>query len=442
MKKRIIIPNAKSLKQTYQYFEEASFWAFLAFVGALNIKDLIPFLKISSKTRNYFTGLTFLVLIICLIGLYFSNKVREVVPVLKVDKMNAKSKFIAWRIRRCFSIVALTDVLGFDNKTRYGFAMPEIFVFVNQTCSGGWIAIENMKNYQKLSQDSTLHDLSSLLVGRLIQKYSFTNSELSKDGNFIIFYFEDAVESHRLVVKNNNVKPFISNDNNEVKLAKDLVWHSSVSPHLAIIGRTRSGKSMLCGSYLVPLLIAQNWKIAFYSTKNDKYVRAFKGEYEPERIISSLENWAKIMKKRADLIAKAGKDSYLDMPNMRHIGIFIDEVGNLNAQVDEDKALKMRWKNVIKALTSAGASSGISIIACSQYGSLEGFLPSSLAVTNLQDAVIILGLAADSPKDRQYFMAGFELEHRNYKAGQGVARFTYSGQKWEKPCFYETPLIC
>ena len=204
-----------------------------------------------------------------------------------------------------------------------------------------------MKNYQKLSQDSTLHDLSSLLVGRLIQKYSFTNSELSKDGNFIIFYFEDAVESHRLVVKNNNVKPFISNDNNEVKLAKDLVWHSSVSPHLAIIGRTRSGKSMLCGSYLVPLLIAQNWKIAFYSTKNDKYVRAFKGEYEPERIISSLENWAKIMKKRADLIAKAGKDSYLDMPNMRHIGIFIDEVGNLNAQVDEDKALKVLYEDEI-----------------------------------------------------------------------------------------------
>jgi len=62
-------------------------------------------------------------------------------------------------------------------------------------------------------------------------------------------------------------------------------------------------------------------------------------------------------------------------------------------------------------------------------------LPSSLAVTNLQDATIMLGLAADSPKDRQYLMAGFEIEHRNYKTGQGVARFTYSGQRWEKPCF-------
>lgn len=255
-KKRVIIPTAKSLKQPYQYFEEALFWAFLAFVGALNIGVLIPIFNFSSKTKNYLTGLTFFTLIICLIGLCISNEIRETVPAMKVDKMNIKSKFIAWKIRRCFSIVKLTDVLGFDNKTRYGFAMPEIFVFVNQTCSSGWVAIENMNNYQKLSKDSTLHDLSSLLVGKLIQEYSFTSSNSSKDGNFIIFYFENTVKSQRLIVKNGNIEHCISSNLNDVKLAKNLVWHSSVSPHLAIIGRTRSGKSVLCGSYLIPVLMA------------------------------------------------------------------------------------------------------------------------------------------------------------------------------------------
>lgn len=442
MKKRLIISNDKSLKQTYQYFKEASLWAFFAFIVALNISDLVPFFRFSNKTKNYLTGLSFFVLLVCLLGLLISNGMRETVPVIKTDKMNFKAKFIAWKIRRCFSVTVLIDVLGFDNKTRYGFAMPEITIFVNNSCSSGWVAIENMQNYQKLSQDSMLHDLSSLLTGKTIQKYSFTSSSLSKDGNFIIFYFEDTVISQRLIVRNNNVKQFISDDLNDVKLAKNLIWHSAVSPHMAIIGRTRSGKSVLCGSYLIPLLIAQKWEIAFYSIKNDKYVRQFKGEYKPEKIISALEKWADLMKKRADIIARAGKDSYLDIPGMKHIAIFIDEVGNLNAQVEDDKDLKVMWKKVIKVLTSAGASSGISIIACSQFGSLEGFLPSSLAVTNLQDATIMLGLAADSPKDRQYLMAGFEIEHRNYKTGQGVARFTYSGQRWEKPCFYETPLIC
>ena len=66
MKKRLIISNDKSLKQTYQYFKEASLWAFFAFIVALNISDLVPFFRFSNKTKNYLTGLSFFVLLVCL----------------------------------------------------------------------------------------------------------------------------------------------------------------------------------------------------------------------------------------------------------------------------------------------------------------------------------------------------------------------------------------
>lgn len=441
MRRRNIIPDDKSLKQPIQYFEEGSFWTFLIFVIALNINDLLPFLKLTRKFKNEFTGLSFFAFLVSLFGLIIANYLRERVPTINVEKMKFKSRLLAYKIRNCFNVSTLINNLGFENETKFGFEMPVIRVFVNDSCSGGWVAIENMSNYNKLSRDDMIQNLSGVLKSKGVQRFSFVSSGLSKDGNFMIYQFEDMVSSQRLIVKDGNIKPFVSKDSNDVRLAKDLVWHSAMSAHLAIVGRTRSGKTMFCGSYLIPLFLAQGWEIAFYSTKNDKYVREFNGEFEPQKIILALENWVKIMKDRADKIAKAGKDSYLDMPNMKHIGIIIDEISNLNAQVSEDRMLKERWKNVSKILTSSGASSGISIVACSQYGSLEGFLPTSTAVTNVQDAVIILGLAADNGKDRQYLMAGFDLEHRNYKCGQGIGRFVYSGEKWEQPHFYETPLI-
>ncbi len=103
-----------------------------------------------------------------------------------------------------------------------------------------------------------------------------------------------------------------------------------------------------------------------------------------------------------------------------------------------NKDLKKRWEAVITALTGVGASSGVHIIAMSQRGTKDFFLPSS-ALTNARDAVIMLGLAADSGDDRRFLIPGYEIDHRAYGQGQGLAMFVTSGKRWEQPNFYETP---
>lgn len=140
-----------------------------------------------------------------------------------------------------------------------------------------------------------------------------------------------------------------------------------------------------------------------------------------------------------------GKKKYLEMANMPDIGIFFDELGNLNASLESldkvDKSLKLtaRWTNAINRLSATGASTGIHIIAISQFATKEGFLP-SLARVNCSDAVIMLGGAADSADERKYLMSGFaDLPKRSYGTGQGVARILGSGKKWEVPHHYETP---
>lgn len=123
-----------------------------------------------------------------------------------------------------------------------------------------------------------------------------------------------------------------------------------------------------------------------------------------------------------------GKKKYLDLPDLVDIGLFFDEIGNLNAALELDKSLKKRREVAINKLTATGGSVGLHITAISQFATKEAFLP-SLARVNCSDAVIMLAGAADSADERRFLMSGFaDLPKRNYKIGQGVARIITSGK--------------
>ena len=232
---------------------------------------------------------------------------------------------------------------------------------------------------------------------------------------------------------------FVSNDDHAIRLSKNLVWHSEVTPHLSIIARTRAGKSVLAGRYISSLMILQGWTIEYNSAKLDRYVKEHNGQSDTEEIIKRAEHWVYFMKDRLQKIEEAGKEKYLDMIEMNDIAIFFDELGNLNAELELNKALKKRWETAINKLTATGGSAGIHVIAISQFATKDGFLP-SLARVNCSDAVIMLGGAADSADERRYLMPGFaDLPKRSYGKGQGVARIVSSGKKWENPHFFEAP---
>lgn len=376
-----------------------------------------------------------------------SLKNREQVSVLKIDKMNKEANKLANRINKLFNDKTITDVLKLSNSTRYGEEMPEIYVFLDSSLKEGFIAIENISNFDRADRDKFEQKISGVLSGKY-QKYSVVSSELTLDDSFILFYFEDSITSERLIIDNTgDIKENISECEHHIRLAKNLVWQCNITAHLSIIARTRAGKSVLAGEYMARLMLLQNWIVEYNSAKYDRYVKEFNGKSDPIEIVERAEYWCFVMDNRLQEINNAGKDKYLDMKDMPNIAIFFDELGNLNASLESldktDKTLKItsRWITAINRLSATGASAGIHIIAISQFATKEGFLP-SLARVNCSDAVIMLGGAADSPTERQYLMSGFaDLPKRSYKKGQGIARIQGSGRKWETPHFYETPYI-
>lgn len=364
---------------------------------------------------------------------------RERVAKLQIPAMTGQARRLAFEIKRQMKPVWLVKLLNVE-RSPWGYPLPRVGVFVEPDCSTGWVAIENSPLFNNFDSDQVLNDLSGLMSTRKLRRLGFTSSEISRDGTYYLFYFEDVRTSQRLIVKG-NLTPFVSSNPHEVLLAKNLIWHVSGStPHLALIGHTRSGKSYFVGHYLLPLVKLQGWKVAFYSVKADKYVDQYEGESDPLKIIEALENWEKTMRMRNNRIKLAGKERYTEMQGMPDVAIVIDEIASLNGAVSSDRKLKQRWETVIGKLTATGASAGIHVIALSQYGTKESFLPTT-ARANVSDAVILLGMAADSPSDRQYLLPGFEIPHREYGTGQGVARIVSAGKMWEKPHFYETPLF-
>ena len=376
-----------------------------------------------------------------------SLKNREQVSVLKIDKMNKEANKLATRINKLFNDKTITDVLKLSNSTRYGEEMPEIYVFLDSSLKEGFIAIENISNFDRADRDKFEQKISGVLSGKY-QKYSVVSSELTLDDSFILFYFEDTITSERLIINNiGDIKENVSECEHHIRLAKNLVWQCNITAHLSIIARTRAGKSVLAGEYMARLMLLQNWIVEYNSAKYDRYVKEFNGKSDPIEIVERAEYWCFVMDNRLQEINNAGKDKYLDMKDMPNIAIFFDELGNLNASLESldktDKTLKItsRWITAINRLSATGASAGIHIIAISQFATKEGFLP-SLARVNCSDAVIMLGGAADSPTERQYLMSGFaDLPKRSYKKGQGIARIQGSGRKWETPHFYETPFF-
>lgn len=439
-KYRRIKPTPNCKLQGYQL-------SLIAFVVTMGVTGLLVYI---SSLIPFFTRLLlfFYVLNIFILGiLAFLCSKREEVSTISIPVMSNQANRLSKRLRRLFSDKQITDVLRLANSTRYGDELPEITVWINDDLNEGYIAIENIANWERANREKFEQRVSGILAGKY-QRYAVVSSELTAGDSFIIFYFEDTLTSQRLHVEDesDSLKEYINDNNHALRLSKDLVWYSDITAHLSIIARTRAGKSVLAGRYMARLMLLQGWIVEYHSAKYDRYVKEFNGQSDPIKIVERAEYWCSFMDKRLAEINDAGKEKYLEMENMPDIGLFFDELGNLNASLESldkvDKTLKItaRWTTAINRLSATGASAGIHIIAISQFATKEGFLP-SLARVNCSDAVIMLGGAADSADERKYLMAGFaDMPKRNYSKGQGVARIIGSGRKWENtPHFYETP---
>lgn len=438
-KYRRIVKDKESSYQAYQVCLIALFFvliiALFLLMGQINKFNLIEVSNIIRLIIKFLIAGVFLMMFL-FIFVYGS---RERVARITIPKMDKKAQKRANKIRRLFNDKTITDVLKLVNKTRYGTEMLEVFVYLDDDLYSGFIAIENIAIFDILDRSKIEQKISGILSGKY-QKYAVVSVELVRGDTYVLYHFEDAQTSMRLVLENtDDISNYVSKNKCDIKLAKDLVWHANKVPHMSIIARTRAGKSVFAGGYLAELMRLQGWIVEYNSAKKDIYVKKFNGKYEPIEIVERAEYWLSEMKKRLNEIDEANAEKYTDL-DMIDIAVFFDEIGNLNSSLENDKTLKKRWENAINGLSATGASAGLHIISISQRATKERFL-TGLTRTNSSDAVIFLGTAADEATKRQYLIAGYEMPKRSYSAGQGIARFDGSGRKWQEPHFYETPLF-
>lgn len=354
-----------------------------------------------------------------------------------VAEMSKMAKRRARKIQKNFKDSILAEYLKMGVSTRYGIALPGVSVWVADDLDSGSVYIENLGAYGKLENSQVLASLSGILPS----PYEVVISDMVKGGAFVRFGFEDAETSHRFIVKNNDLRPFISRDVHSLRLADDLVWNARKVPHGSVIGRTGSGKSVFAGRYLANLASLQGWEVIYASAKPDRYTNQFGKVTTPEQITIKAEELVEIMQERLTRIQELGVDDYGDIEGMNDIVFFIDEIGHLNALLSDNKKLKIRFENAMKSLSFTGRSAGIHLIGVSQFATIEAFFPSAVR-GNMKDCVIMLGGSANSGEERKFLIPGYsDFAQRSYSLGEGVALVLGAGKKWEKPHYFATPFF-
>jgi len=389
---------------------------------------------------NFFLG-TFILIIFIIVSLLmlilFIINYNDIQKVYSVKPMSKKSLKRAKFIKKKFTDSVLAERFKIGIKTRYGVMIPSVSLWVSESLDTGTIFIENLGTFEKLDRSKLIESVSGILPS----PYECVSTSLVLGAKFFRFEFEDTQTSHRFIVSNYNLKPFINNDVHSISLSDDLVWNARTTPHLSLVGHTGSGKSFVAGSYIAELMVLQGWTVVYASMKPDRYTHKFNGPTTAENITDTAEHLVEIMKKRLLKIQKMGADDYSKISGMNDISFFVDEIGHLNAVLDSDKKLKIRFENAMKALSFTGRSSGIHVIGVSQFATIEAFFPSSVR-GNMKDAVIMLGGSANSGEERKFLIPGFtDIPNRNYKIGEGIVLMLNSGNKWSKPHYFETPLF-
>lgn len=392
--------------------------------------------RLKINILNLFIGALFLIVSLFTLVLYaISNYDRQ--RIYNVPNMGKTALKRARKIRKQFNPSNLAETLRVGINTKNGIKLPSVSIWISNDLDTGSLFFENLGSFEKLDRSKIIESISGILPS----PYEAINGYMISSGAFMKFDFEDTTTSHRFVVSNHDLKPFISDDVHSLRLSDDLVWNARRVPHASIIGRSGSGKTMFSGGYMANIAFLQGWKVIYASAKPDQYTRKFKGPTTPEGITAVAEKLVLIMQKRLLKIQRNAVDDYGDIDKMRDIAFFIDEIGHLNAMIDSDKKLKARFEKAMKSLSFTGRSAGIHLIGVSQFATIEAFLSSPVR-GNMKDCVIMLGGSANSGEERKFLMPGFnDLPKRDYKTGQGIAMVLEAGNKWKTPHYFETPLI-
>lgn len=301
----------------------------------------------------------------------------------------------------------------------------------------GNLYIENIGLWHKLGANDLLNRISGV-ISSPFEIYGV--AQLTHDGRFVQFSFKDVSHSERFEIRRESEYEALKMPEGQygIRLANDLVWSFETAPMMSILGRTGSGKSFFA-QYIAHMAEIQGYKVFYYSAKRDEYVKKYNGESEIEQTVIALERHVENMQRRLKKIADADVTDYRDIRIMP-IVLFVDELGNYNASMSDDKKMFTRFHSAIKRLLMTGRSAGYVVIAMGQSASVESFLPSA-SRSQTSDMSVILGRSNAS--ERAYMFPGFEITPRTYPKGTGIlySNDTNNPHHSDAPAYFEAPYI-
>lgn len=194
-KYRRINRNSTSVLQAYQVTLMACGISFISLLLAIIISHFVATKELFVSTANFFHSLIKLFgfascISFALFIIFYSQ--REIVSTFEVSEMSVSAKRLSKQILRLFNDKQVTDVLKLSNPTRYGDKMPLLYVWLDNDCSNGYIAIENISNFERMDREKYEQRLSGILSGKY-KRFAVVSSELSAGDVYILFYIEDTL---------------------------------------------------------------------------------------------------------------------------------------------------------------------------------------------------------------------------------------------------------
>lgn len=200
------------------------------------------------------------------------------------------------------SILNSKSSAGMVNKSYR--VLPKIWLWYNHSSTPEYfLKIEKLAG----TYDSDLDHLSQLVSSTLGDRYRITSKSISQDENWFEFIASPVEQNLRFVpqnLKDLEQKPYI------VKLMNSLTINFAKIPHLALFGRTNSGKSTVLWAIL--LQVIGNSQVYFVDFKNEFSVLA--SFYPNERfatntnqIITLLQKVVSLMNERKKFVQNEAK---------------------------------------------------------------------------------------------------------------------------------------
>lgn len=201
--------------------------------------------------------------------------------------------------------------------------------------------------------------------------------EMSYDGMLIIRVYNEPLPTEVKFQEGKGWKVVFGATRDRNKL----VFHDFEKiPHLCLGGATRYGKSNLINCIINAFIRQQpdNVKLHLIDLKGGVELCDYENikqtvsiAYEPEEALETLEKAYNLMRKKQEILKKAGKKKVEDAGITERHFIIIDEVGELNpdeAVSKEDKYLKKECQKYMSQISRLGAGLGFRLILATQYG--------------------------------------------------------------------------